>query len=294
MQLVTDRAADLSTEQLDKIPVEIHYLPLTLTLSGKSYISGVDIQPEGFYELLYATDDMPSTSLPAPGEVEQIYRDIAEQTGDNDILSVHIASGLSGTLNSVRVAAKAVEKDGINVHVVDTRTLAAAEGWQVEAAAHAIKAGWDVDKIEAHLDKLHHASNSVFTLPDLKYLIHGGRIGHMKGLIASTLGIKPLIGVSKGDGTYEQRGQVRTFRRAVKALADNIAKIYPEGTKLRVQPLHALNPDKAEDMMASLNSKFEVEYLPLTPIAPVLGAHTGLGLVGCAFGPADEIPPLPA
>ena len=129
------------------------------------------------------------------------------------------------------LAAKNVEKDGIKVHVVDTRTLAGAEGWQVEAAAQAIQAGWPVEKIVDHLDKIHHASNTVFTLPDLKYLIHGGRIGHMKGLVASTLGIKPIIGVSKGDGKYDQRGQVRTFKRAVRSLADSIAKVYPEGTK---------------------------------------------------------------
>jgi DegV family protein with EDD domain len=294
MQLVTDRAADLSQQQIDNIPVDIHYLPLTLTLSGKSYISGVDIQPEGFYDLLYATDDMPTTSLPSPGEVEQIYRDIAEKTGDNELLSVHIASGLSGTLNSVKLAAQAVEKDGIKVHVIDTRTLAPAEGWQVEAAGHAIKAGWSVEQITAHLDKIHNASNSVFTLPDLKYLIHGGRIGHMKGLIASTLGIKPLIGVSKGDGTYEQRGQVRTFKRAVKGLADSIAKIYPEGAKLRVQPVHALSSDSVEIMKAALNQKFDVTYMPTVPMAPVLGAHTGIGMVGCAFGDAEALPSLPA
>ena len=103
MQLVTDRAADFSQEQIENFPIDLHYLPLTLTLDEKSYISGVDIQPESFYELLYASDDMPTTSLPSPGEVENIYHEIAESTGDNEILSVHIASGLSGTLNSVRV-----------------------------------------------------------------------------------------------------------------------------------------------------------------------------------------------
>jgi DegV family protein with EDD domain len=226
--------------------------------------------------------------------VEQIYRDIVEKTGDNEILSVHIATGLSGTLNSVRVAAKAVEKDGIKVTVVDTRTLSGAEGWQVEAAAYGLDAGWSAEQIAAHLDKIHLASNSVFTLPELKYLINGGRIGHMKGLVASTLGIKPLIGVSKGDGTYEQRGQVRTFKRAVKGLADSAAKVYPEGTKLRVQPLHALNPDSIGEMKAALNNKFDVEYMPVTPIAPVLGAHTGVGMIGFAFGPVDALPPLPS
>jgi fatty acid-binding protein DegV len=86
---------------------------------------------------------------------------------------------------------------------------------------------------------------------------------------------------------------VRTFKRAVKYVADSIAKIHPEGTKLRVQPLHALAPDSMEQMKDAIASKFDVEFMPDVPIAPVLGAHTGSGLVGCAFARVDALPAMP-
>lgn len=293
MQLVTDNAADLSPEQLESLPIDIHRTGLTLTLEGKSYISGVDIQPDGFYELMENSDDMPTTSQPAPGDIAQLYREVVEKTGDSEILAVHISSGLSGTGNSVRLAAQQVEADGITVHIIDTLTLSAPEGWQVEAAARAIAAGWEVAQIRDLLGKIQKVSDAVFTLPTLKYLQHGGRISHLQGLVASTLGIKPIIGVGKTDGKYETRARVRTFKKAVKSIADAIADTHPPGTKLRVQPLHAHNLSALEDMKAAIVKQFEVEWMPPVAIAPVLGAHTGSGLVGCAWAKVDDYPVLP-
>src|SRR5512138_1079925 len=101
MQILTDRAADLSPQQLEGL--DIHYAPFIFMLDGKEYSSGVDIQPDEFYQLLEATDGMPSTSVPAPGVFTEIYRKLAQT--DPDILYVHVSSGLSGTYNSARVAA---------------------------------------------------------------------------------------------------------------------------------------------------------------------------------------------
>lgn len=294
MQLVTDRAADLSPSQLNALPIDLHYLPLTIELDGKTYISGIDIQPDGFYELLENSDGMPTTSLPAPGEIAEIYRQVAKDTNDNEILSIHLSQNLSGTFNAARVAAETVKAEGINVHMVDTRTLSGAEGWQVEAAAYAIAAGWDVQKIDAHLAQISNATRTVYTLPTLKYLIHGGRISHLSGLLANTLGIKPQIGVSYETGKYESLGRVRTFKKAVIGLADVISKRHPFGSKIRVQPLHALNPDALELMKSSISEKFDVEFVEDGPIAPVLGAHTGSGLVGCAYAAVDKLPERPS
>lgn len=293
MQLVTDNAADLSAEQLESLPIEIHRTGLTLTLDGKSYTSGVDIQPDGFYELMENSEDMPTTSQPAPGDIAQLYREVAEKTGDTEILNVHISSGLSGTGNSARLAAQQVEAEGITVHLIDTFTLSAPEGWQVEAAARAIAAGWSLEQIRSLLEQIKNVSDAVFTLPTLKYLQHGGRISHLQGLVASTLGIKPIIGVGKTDGKYETRARVRTFKKAVAAIADAIADTQAPGTKLRAQPMHAHNIPAMEKMQAAVEKQFEVEWMPAIDIAPVLGAHTGSGLVGCAWASADDFPELP-
>jgi DegV family protein with EDD domain len=175
----------------------------------------------------------------------------------------------------------------------DTLTLSVGQGWQVEAAMRAAKAGWPVGRILALLQRVREATETVYTLPDLKYLIHGGRIGHLKGLMASVLKIKPLIGVSKQDGKYYQRGQQRTFQKALAHIVDVIAQDHPRGTPLRAQIAHAENLPGAERLQELLDKAFSCQWLPPTSIAPVLGAHTGPGLVGVAYADLEAYPQLP-
>ncbi|MFW5714117.1 MAG: DegV family protein [Brevefilum sp.] len=287
MKIVTDSGFDLTPQQ--KMGFELNTLPLKLTLSGTTYRSGVDIQKAEFYQMLEETEDMPITSTPSPGEFLEIYQKVAEE--DPDILSIHISSGLSGTYNSAVTAAGQMPE--ANINLVDTRTLSIEMGWQVEAAIRAIKAGWPLTKILDLMARVRELSEVVFTLPDLSYLIHGGRISHLKGLLASLLGIKPLIGVNKSDGKYYDRGKARTFTRAIQAIPQYIADKFTEGSRLRVQIGHAGNPEGAEQLREETAKLFECEWLPDCSISPVLGAHTGRGLVGIVFADAVGFPNLP-
>lgn len=287
MIVVTDRGADLAPEQLAGL--NIHFTPLTITLDGRSYISGVDIQPEEFYTLLTASEGMPTTSLPSPGEFTALYRDLAKT--DPEIVSVHISSGLSGTYNTALEAAKMVPE--AHITVIDTFTLSGAEGWQVEAAARAAKAGWSADQIRALTGQVRDATETIFTLPKLKYLIHGGRISHLKGLLASILNIKPIIGVSKEDGKYFQRDRARSFSGAVAKLVSVIGHDHAPGTPLRAQVMHANNPEGADQLRHLISQVYPCDWLPVSSIAPVLGAHTGPGLVGVVYAAQAKYPALP-
>lgn len=284
MQIVTDHGADISTEQREGL--DIHYVPLTITLGGRVYRGGVDISVQEFYELLDRTGEMPSTSQPSPGDFAELYRNLART--DPDILSVHISSGLSGTVNAARMGASMVPE--ANVTIYDTRTLSGAQGWHVEAAARAAKAGWGIDRIVGMLQRITAATDTLYTLSTLKYLIHGGRISHLKGLVASILNIKPIIGVEKVGGTYVTRGQTRTLDRAIDALVNMAASAYPANTVMRMQVLHGLCPEGAARLRAGLDRIFQCRWLPVSPIAPVLGAHTGPGLVGVVFAPEAQLP----
>jgi len=215
MQIVTDRGMDLSAEQWAGLD-NVHLVPLLLTLEGKTYRSGIDIQSDEFYRLLAQTESFPTTSQPSAGDFAELYRTLAKD--DPEILSVHISSGLSGTLNAARQGAQMVPE--ARVTFFDSLTLSGPQGWQVEAAARAAKAGWDVSQIVDMLTRISAATETIFTLDDLRYLIHGGRVSHIKGLLASLLRISPVIGVSKDEGKYYQRGQARTFRRALRTLTD--------------------------------------------------------------------------
>lgn len=289
MQIVTDSGTDLNLSSDEAVEYGVHTVPLSVTLDGKSYQEGIDIEPKDFYDLLAVTDSLPVTSQPAAGVFAHLYRRLAAD--DPDILSIHMTSGLSGTYNSALAGAELVPE--ANVTHVDTKTLSAAAGWQVEAAARANKAGWALERILDLMKRIGDSTESAYTLDELKYLIHGGRISHMKGLIASLINLKPLIGVEKENGTYSQLGQVRTFKGALKGLVNQIEKKFQPGSRIHVQVLHSFNPEGASFLREQIDQLYDCTWMPIGPMSLVLGAHTGPSMVGVGFGDQaifDEIP----
>ena len=281
MQIVTDSGADiyLPPEQRDEL--DINVVPLVITLDGKSYREGVDIQPNEFYKLLAETESLPTTSQPSAGDFAETYRRLAST--DPEILSIHMSSGLSGTFASAQAGAEMVPE--ANVTLVDTKTLSAASGWQVIAAAQAMKAGLMKEQILAMMKRISDACDSMFTLKELKYLIHGGRISHMKGLIASILNIKPIIGVEKTYGKYVQLGQARSFIGAIKGLTNLMIKQHTAGSAIRIQVLHSNNEDGAAILCEQVRQLFNCTLMPIGQLSLVLGAHTGPSMVGIAYAP---------
>jgi DegV family protein with EDD domain len=289
MQIVTDGGADLNLNAVQCAELGIHVVPLNVTLDDKTYRGTADISLEAFYDLLVSSGSFPTTSQPSVGDFAALYRQLAAT--DPQILSIHMSSGLSGTLQAARAAEQLVPEARITY--VDTKTLSAAAGWQVEAAARALKAGWAIERILALVARIGAVTDSVYTLDDLGFLIHGGRISHMKGLIASLLRIKPIIGVEKVNGAYEQLGQVRTFARALQGLVDRMARQHAPGSALRVQVRHAANPEGASRLRELLSERFDCSWLPTGPLSLVLGAHTGPSMVGVAYAPVADLPEMP-
>jgi len=289
MQIVTDSGTDVYLSAEERAELNIHVVPLVVTLDGKVYHEGIDIQAEDFYPLLEASGNLPTTSQPSAGDFAAVYRKLAEK--DANILSIHITAGLSGTFNAAKAGAEMVPE--AQVTRVNTKTLSAAAGWQVIAAARALKAGWTLDKILPMLQQISAASESIYTLEELKYLIHGGRISHMKGLIASLLNIKPMIGVEKVNGTYVQKGQARTFKGALKGLVDQMLQVHPEGTELQTQVLHSFNPEGGALLRELIEQRFKCHWLPMGPMSLVLGAHTGRSMVGVAYAAISALTGVP-
>ncbi len=289
MQIVTDSGTDIYLSDQERAALNIHVVPLVVTLEGKSYREGLDITAEAFYPLLEASGSLPTTSQPSAGDFAAVYKELAKT--DPEILSIHMTAGLSGTFNSAVAGAELAPE--ARVTHVNTKTLSAAAGWQVKAAARALKAGWPLEKILPMLKMISDASESVYTLEELKYLIHGGRISHLKGMIASILNIKPMIGVEKVNGTYVQKGQARTFMGALRGLVDVIGRTHQAGAELQVQVLHAFNPEGGETLKELIDQRFKCHWLPIGPMSLVLGAHTGRSMVGVAYAASSALADLP-
>lgn len=289
MQIVTDTGADMYLPQELMPEIDIHIVRHAITLNNKTYLSGQDIQPEELQKKLIETVSFPITSQPSAGKFAEMYRELAQT--DPEILSIHMSSGLSGTVNAARAGAEMVPEARITI--VDTKTLSAVLGWQVAAAARALKAGWPKEKIISLVERIGHAGESHYTLDELKYLIHGGRISHMKGLIASVLHIRPLIGVEKIGGTYVQLGMTRTFEQALDGLVKLMTKKHAPGTAIRVQVLHSYNPKAAALLQEKISQMFACTWMPLGNMSPALAAHTGPTMVGVAYAPIATFLDIP-
>lgn len=287
MQIVTDSGSDLTREEIEEN--NIHVLPLKIELDGKSYQSGVDITLDQFYDLMDTAASMPITSTPSVGEFQTLYRELAKT--DPEILSIHISSGLSGTSNAAKQAAALVPE--AKVTIIDTLTLSSGIAWQVLSAAKMREAGAKLPEILAKLRQIQAATKTYFSLPTLKFLIAGGRIGHLKGLLASLLGILPVIWVSNVDGKYYDVAKKRTFIKAIDEIPKLVLKDHPAGSVLRAQICHASYPEGARLLKAALEKVFKMEWLPEMHLGTALGAHTGRGLTGVILAAKDQLPSIP-
>ncbi len=167
----------------------------------------------------------------------------------------------------------------------DTKTLSCPEAWQVETAAKAIKAGWKLNDILALLNRMRGANEGIYIVEDLKYLIHGGRISHIQGLLASLLKIRPVIAIGKEDGKYYTVAKERTTHKALQKMAHSITRFYPEGSELRAQLLHGKNFEAIALLKEEMDKLFKCTWLPTMRVGPILGAHTGGSLAGMSIGP---------
>lgn len=283
MQIVTDSGTNVQLTPQECERLNVHILPLTVTLGGKTYREGIDLDAPRFYPLLESNPELPLTSQPAVGEFVKLYQELSK--GNEPILSIHMSSGLSGTYNAAVAAAAMVP--GADITVVDTLTLGAPAGWQVEAAAKAAAMGWSKEDILAYISRIRSGTEVFYTLKELKYLIHGGRISHIKGLLGSLLNIKPLIGVEKEHGTYVQQGQSMSFSGAIKAAADLISRRFAPGTKLRLQVVHADNLSGALALKEEVSRRINGVWLPVGVLSLVLGAHVGASMIGVAAAPEE-------
>lgn len=280
MKIVTDCAADMPNEELEKLGIV--QAPLFIQFP-EGEVNSADISADEFYNRLEAMrPKIPTTAQPSSGIFAELYRKLAQT--EKNILSVHISSGLSGTINSAQDGGSQV-KDEANVHFWDTLTLSGGERFQVMAAALASKAGWAMDKINERLSAIREKTELIYTLDTLEYLARGGRIGRVKALAGALLNLKPIIRVDT-DGKYSTVKTERTINKSIASLVDHVHEKYGN-TPVWVTVLHGRFAEKADILAKEFQSKLNIAKLEVMRISPVLGVHTGPGIVGAAVVPME-------
>lgn len=241
-----------------------------------------DLRPEhhyddldAFYARLRESPLLPVTSQPSVGDFLTCFEPLA--SAGRDVISVHLASGISGTCESAGEAARMVADKGHpgRVEVVDGQTGAGGLGCLVVAAARAAEQGAELSAV---VDAVHHARERLeiwFCLDTLEYLRRGGRIGAAQAMLGTALKVKPILTF----GTeITPVGRVRTRRRAMERMGDYLDELHDRGaTDWIVQ--HAQSPEDAEHLVAQGTAIFGTGPLFCTQVGPVLGAHLGSGML---------------
>jgi DegV family protein with EDD domain len=248
-----------------------------------------DLRPEhtyedldAFYSRLKESPALPVTSQPSVGDFLAVFEPLAE--AGQDIVSVHIAEGLSGTCESGREAGRVVtEKHGTRVEIVDGATGAGGLGCLVIAAARAAEEGADADAVVEAIRSTRERLDIWFALDTLEYLRRGGRIGAAQALLGSALQIKPILTFGTEIAPV---GRVRTRRRAFERMVSYLEELRDRGARdWCVQ--HAQAREDAERLVEQGTAIIGCEPLFCTQVGPVLGAHLGSGMLvgGVAASP---------
>lgn len=285
MRILTDSAADLLPEEIKELGITI--APLFIQFPDGE-VSSEDLTPDEFYNRLRAmAPQIPTTNMPSPGIFSELYQKMLEK--GKDVLSIHISSGLSGTIEAARLGAT---QFGEKVAVFDTMTLSGGQRFQVIAAALAAKAGQSIEMIREMLEKIREATEVIYTLDTLEYLQRGGRIGRVQALAGSLLKIKPVIKVDKSDGKYSTVGTGRSIKRTLDMIVSYLEKTYTSETPLWLSVMHGQFQEQAEVLSEMLKQRLHVERLEILRISPVLGVHTGPGIVGVTAVPMSLLAEL--
>lgn len=269
--LVTDTSCDLSDEQLARY--DISMVSLRVVASGGEYRDRVEITQEEMYALLQ--NELPKTSLPLPEDISALYARLQSE-GCTHILHLSLSSGLSGTYNMCRMLAEEVE--GIQVTLVDTKTLSCGLGLLVLTAAEMLEAGHSVEEVVEKIHEKRETQMGCFVIKTLEFLRKGGRIGLVEGVVGSILQLKPVIFVNK-EGIYQTLTKARGLNNAMEAMFNECLRIY-SGKPVHLVVVHGNAYAEAQKLLEKFKTKLDIRTSFISPVSPVLAIHTGPGLVG--------------
>lgn len=276
MKIITDTAANLIDEVVRQF--DINVVPFHIHFMNETYLDGITLTPAQLYQL-YAEHphEISTTSQPSVGDFTKIY-----QETEDEILSIHLSSGLSGTYSSAATAAQQVDPNRITV--VDTKTVGPALGWIVEAAARGIQKNWSKEKILTAIKTIRENTFTTVSFSDVRYLIRSGRVSHLQGIMAAVLKIKPIIGMNDEDGRYSHLGREITVQNSINKMVTLTEKFFGQ-QKIRLQLMHGNNLEKVATLRKTISSRLECIENEIVTITPVLGAHAGPTVIGLAAMP---------
>ena len=278
--IVTDSTLCLPQDLIDNYDIEI--VPMEFIYEGKAYRDGIDISPPEFYELLSKANKLPTTSAPSPGNYFKVLQKIVKKT--SEILIITLSAKFSHAFDAARTAAELCKERLPNtvIEVLDCGTAAGAQGFVVLEAAKKAAQDMSLDQVLAAARQIMPRVHVIAFIDTLVYLAKGGRIPYIAAWASQLLDIKPLFELVPLSGGAIPVGRVRTRARAIKRLMD-ILRERTDRKPMHAIVLHTNAPAEAEKLKKRIITEFNCIEIYLRDFTPVMGVHTGPGLLGLAF-----------
>lgn len=277
--LVTDSTCDLPQELLDRY--QINMLPLNINFGERHYLDKITIQPDQFYSLLHRHKEFPRTSQINEKAFSNVYAQLAAHY--DSIVAIHLSDKFSGTYSSSQKAAEAVHTQcNKPVTVINSKTLSGALGLITLRIAQAIEAGHAHDDIVAASEKWIRDSHIFVSVKTLKYMVRGGRVSYVEGVIARMLNVNPIVSMDENGksfvfgAAFSQRSNMEKVMRHVSAMSKD-RDIW------NYIVLHAHNKEAASWYARSMQDLSGKGPVAIVDISPVIGAHAGVGAASVAL-----------
>jgi DegV family protein with EDD domain len=269
VKVVTDSVADIPPKVIAELGITV--IPVLVRFGEETFRDGIDITNDQFYERLVHDKVLPTTSVPSLDMFARTYARLSEET--DEILVIMLSSKLSGLYNAALQSAGLMESD-CRIEVVDSGTAVMSQGFVVIRAAQAARDGARLDEI---MEIIRHNLPRVdmqAAFDTLEYLQRGGRIGRAQALLGSLLKVNPIITLK--DGIVEPAGRARSRSKAIDALYD-FAAGHSHIEELAVED--AACPEDSDMLVKRLSAIFPEERIYRSRTTPVIGTHTGPGLL---------------
>lgn len=272
--IVTDSTAYLPPYIVEKL--DIHVIPLTVTIDGLAYEEEIDLTSADFYNKVRGEGPLPKTSQPPVGKFVELFESL--KTDHDAIISIHLSSGISGTYAGAVQAGEMTE--GIDVRAFDSELSCYMQGFYVIRAAEMAKEGASPAEIMEELYEMKKTMSAYFMVDDLAHLQRGGRLSGAQALIGGLLQVKPILHFH--DKVIVPFEKIRTRKKAMKRIADLLAED-AENIPLEAAIIHANQPEEAEAWKAELSERLPNVHFTISHFGPVIGTHLGEGSMGLGW-----------
>jgi DegV family protein with EDD domain len=285
--LATDSCCDLPRDLADTLGVTVLEFPFTI--DGEHHFDdlGASMPAAEFYARMRAGATPTTAQVPM---AEYLAAFTAAAENGTPLLFLSFSSELSGTHDAALVARQAVlaEHPDADIRVVDTVSAAVAQGMLVLESAREWQRGATIDELEAFVERAKRRINGYFTIDTLEALRRGGRLSDVAAVAGTMLDVKPVLRMSS-DGRLVIDRPVRGRKKSLRSLAEIFDARADDTTKRTVLVAHAGAPDDADALAVMLREKREIYQLLTFDVGPVIGSHTGPGMVACVFwGPERD------